>query len=110
MNILDAFINPGILNKNLNIRHMTAKDIANALLLYIQGDKSKWIDIENCELLVIKEIDYLIGKTTTQEEFLKLIQTKRKNGTHTILEINCSLKELPILSKCLLENSKFILL
>lgn len=110
MNILDAFINPGILNKNLNIRHMTAKDIANALLLYIQGDKSKWIDIENCELLVIKEIDYLIGKTTTQEEFLKLIQTKRKNGTHTIIETNCAIKELTVLSQYLLDNSKFLLL
>ncbi|MBQ8741637.1 MAG: hypothetical protein IJY79_08845 [Clostridia bacterium] len=89
---------------------MAAKDIGNALLLYLQGDKSKWFDIENCEILIIKDTDYLIGKTTTQEEFLKLIQTKRKNGTHTILELNCSLKELPILSKCLLENSKFILL
>ena len=110
MNILDTFISTNILNKNLNISHMAAKDIGNALLLYLQGDKSKWFDIENCEILIIKDTDYLIGKTTTQEEFLKLIQTKRKNGTHTILELNCSLKELPILSKCLLENSKFILL
>lgn len=89
---------------------MAAKDIGNALLLYLQGDKSKWFDIENCEVLVIKDIDYLIGKTTTQEEFSKLIQAKSKNGTHTIIELNCSLKELPNSSQCLLENSKFILI
>lgn len=110
MNILDVFINTDILNKNLNICHMTAKDIGNALLLYLQGDKSKWFDIENCELIVIKEIDYLIGKTTTQEKLSKLIQAKSKNGTHTIIELNCLLKDLPILSQCLLENPGFILL
>lgn len=110
MNILDAFIKTDILNKNLNICHIAAKDIAKTLLSYFQGNKSKWIDIETSKILVIKDTDYLIGKTTTQEEILKLIQTKRKNGTHTILELNCSQKGLPILSKYLLENSKFILL
>lgn len=89
---------------------MTAKDIGNALLLYLQGDKSKWFDIENCEVLVIKDIYYLIGKITTQEKLSKLIQAKSKNGTHTIIETNCAIKELTVLSKCLLENSKCILL
>ncbi len=92
MNVLGVFINTDILNKDLNICYMAAKDIAKTLLSYFQGNKSKWIDIETSEILVIKDTDYLIGKTTTQEEFLKLIQTKSKNGTHTILELNCSLK------------------
>lgn len=93
-------------NGDINICHMPAKDIANTLLSYFQGNKSKWIDIENSEILVIKDTDYLIGKTTTQEEFIKLIQTRRKNGTHTILELNCSLRELPILSQCLSKHFK----
>ncbi len=111
VNLFDILsLNTSLSNHDINICHMTTKDVGNALLSYFQGNKSKWIDIENSEILVIKDTDYLIGKTTTQEEFIKMIQTRRKNGTHTILEINCSLKELPILSKCLLENSKFILL
>lgn len=110
MNLLDIFINTHMLKNGLSVCCMTAKDIANALLLYIQGDKSKWIDIETSEILVIKDTDYLIGKTTTQEEFLKLIQTKRKNGTHTIVETNCAIKELTVLSQYLLDNSKFLLL
>jgi DNA replication protein DnaC len=99
-----------MLKNGLSVSCMTAKDIGNALLLYLQGDNSKWLDIENCEVIVIKDIDYLIEKTATQEELSKLIQAKSKNGAHTIIETNCAIKELTVLSQCLLDNSKFLLL
>lgn len=113
MNAVNEFdilsLNTSLSNHDINICHVTTKDVGNALLSYFQGNKSKWIDIENSEILVIKDTDYLIGKTTTQEEFIKLIQTRRKNGTHTIIEVNCSLKELPILSECLSKHFKSFL-
>ena len=97
-----------MLKNGLSVSCMTAKDIGNALLLYLQGDNSKWLDIENCELLVIKDIDYLLGKITTQEEISKLIKTKIKNGTHTIIQTNGQIAELPILLQYCLETFKFI--
>ena len=111
VNLFDILsLNTSLSNHDINICHMTTKDVGNALLSYFQGNKSKWIDIENSEILVIKDTDYLIGKTTTQEEFIKMIQTRRKNGTHTIIQTNGHIAELPILLQYCLETFKFIVI
>ncbi len=114
MNAVNGFdilsLNTSLSNHDINICHITAKDICHALLSSFQGDKLKWKDIENSEVLIIKNTDYLIEKTTTQEELSKLIQAKSKNGTHTIIQTNCHITEPPIFLQYCLETFEFIVI
>lgn len=92
----------------LNICFVDAKFAGESLLDYLKGEETEWLNIRESEILFIKNIDYLCGKTTTQDKFSNLFSTRISEGKQTIISSMCGPEELSVLSENLFEKLELI--
>ena len=76
-------------------------------LSFIFKRKTRLNEIEEVQLLIIDDVDYLLNKTTTQEEIAKLILKKVSNGLKVLLASNCYPHELEVLYKLIFGEALF---
>ncbi|MBR3837560.1 MAG: ATP-binding protein [Clostridia bacterium] len=82
--------------EGLRIRFATAEAAAEALLEALVGNGSDWGQLEDCDVLILDELDLLCGKCTTQKEIARLILTKCGNGQQVVMASRCAPAEMPL--------------
>ena len=92
-------------NQKYSVVFLTAKELTNKLLDYNHQSQLKKID--EADLLIIDDADYLVSKTTAQEEIAKLIFKKESKGQRSLFASNCEPKELSILFKHFFNDALF---
>ena len=92
-------------NQKYSVVFLTAKELTNKLLDYNHQSQLKKID--EADLLIIDDADYLVSKTTAQEEIAKLIFKKESKGQRSLFASNCEPKKLSILFKHFFNDALF---
>lgn len=96
-------------NTKRMVCYVNAKAASEALFAYcFYDEQAAWLNLKESNALIIDGIDYLRGKTSTQEEFSKLLLTKIEKGEQVIVASGCPTAELSVLSEQLSENIKLI--
>ena len=90
-----------------SICSLNAKELGEEYLSFIFKRKTRLNEIEEVQLLIIDDVDYLLNKTTTQEEIAKLILKKVSNGLKVLLASNCYPHELEVLYKLIFGEALF---
>lgn len=90
--------------KALTVQCLTAKELAEALLEPLRGNSTMWHSIENADILLVDNAEYLLYKTSTQQELAELFINKHIKGKQVVLASICPPKELTVLSKMMREQ------
>ncbi len=62
------------------VLYITSEDAGQALVSMLRGVSFSWEHLERAQLLVIDNIDFILGKDVTQQTFAELIMKKCRNG------------------------------
>ena len=80
-----------------------AKDMANIFIDALHGNNADWLCVENCNVLIVDNIEYFLGRPTLLHEFGILINKKTKNGQGVIFASDCAPCHLDGLAEILRE-------
>ncbi|MBR4881142.1 MAG: ATP-binding protein [Clostridia bacterium] len=78
--------------------YMTSEDAGQALIALLHDASFPWSRIEDAELLVIDNIDFFLGKETTQQAFAELIEMKYRKGDQVAIASELRPSRFPQLS------------
>jgi len=91
-------------HSEMRVRSISCEEFANT---YLQAMAEKRLDgfrneIRRCHALLVDDIQFLVGKEKTQEEFLHTFDALRHLGRQIVLSINCHPRELKRLDERLI--------
>lgn len=88
--LLCAVYNELIKKQGVSTLFIRAKDATDLLIGYIHGKKSDWLCLESCDVLIMDNLEYFIGRPSILEEFTALILEKVSNGQSVIFATDCA--------------------
>lgn len=80
------------------IRFLTATAASEALVVSLEGNSRLWEDLKSCRVLILDEMDALLGKDATQKEFEKLILTLYGQGGTVVMASERAPMDFPLLA------------
>ena len=88
------------------VLYLTAEALVETKISNFKAKNEAWAMIENADVLIIDNTEYLKGKDATQEEIALLSLRKQTNKQQVIFASNCPPIELPTLNRLLREQAE----
>ena len=86
--------------------YLTADALVEVMISNFKSKDEAWAMIENSDVLIVDNVEYLKGKNATQEEIAMLILRKLENKQQVILASNCPPIDVPVLSRLLRKQAE----